>query len=65
MAKKFIKGTELVKAGYANGISTQLDKGEGGKLTDKEKQKIIKKAASAYAKFLEALGCDWQNDPNS
>ena len=24
MAKKFIKGTELVKAGFANGISTQL-----------------------------------------
>ena len=66
MAKKFIKGTELVKAGYANGISTQLaNKGEGGKLTDKEKQKIIDKAAKAYARFLEALGCDWQNDPNS
>ena len=24
MAKKFIEGTELVKAGYANGISSQL-----------------------------------------
>ena len=66
MAKKFIKGTELVKAGFANGISTQLaNKGDGGSLTIKEKQKIIDKAAKAYARFLEALGCDWQNDPNS
>ena len=66
MAKKFVKGTELVQAGFANGISTQLaQKGEGGSLTDKEKQRIINKAAGAYAKFLEALGCDWQNDPNS
>ena len=66
MAKKFIKGTELVKAGYANGISTQLaSKGDGGSLSVKEKQKIIEKAAKAYARFLEALGCDWQNDPNS
>ena len=24
MPKKFIEGTELVKAGFANGISTQL-----------------------------------------
>ena len=24
MAKKFVKGTELVQAGFANGISTQL-----------------------------------------
>jgi GTP cyclohydrolase I len=66
MAKKFIKGTELVQAGFANGISTQLAaKGEFGSLTTKEKQEIIDNAAAAYARFLEALGCDWQNDPNS
>ncbi len=66
MAKKAIKGTELVKAGYANGISLQLaEKGEGGELSTSEKQKIINNAAAAYARFLEALGCDWQNDPNS
>ena len=66
MAKKFVKGTELVKAGYANGISTQLAaKGENGNLTGDEKQVIINNAAEAYARFLEALGCDWQNDPNS
>ena len=66
MAKKYIKGTELVKAGFANGISLQLaEKGEGGKLSKEEKQNIINNAAAAYARFLEALGCDWQNDPNS
>ncbi len=70
MAKKFIEGTELVKAGYANGISTQLAEkqkieGPEAKLTSKEKQVIIENAAAAYARFLEALGCDWQDDPNS
>jgi len=33
--------------------------------TEKEKQQIIKKAAKAYAKFMDALGFDWQNDPNA
>ena len=45
MAKKFIEGTELVKAGYANGISTQLaDKqaidGPEARLTSEEKEVI-------------------------
>jgi len=70
MSKKFIEGTELVKAGYANGISTQLaekQKSEGpeAKLTQEEKQVIIENAANAYADFLTALGCDYENDPNS
>lgn len=70
MSKKFIQGTELVKAGYANGISTQLaekQKNEGpeAKLTQEEKQVIIDNAAKAYADFLTALGCDYKNDPNS
>jgi len=48
--------------------------GEGVKLpnangnaprTEKEKQNIIKKAAKAYEKYLDALGFDWRNDPNS
>ena len=70
MPKKFIEGTELVKAGFANGISTQLaekQKVEGpeARLTDHEKQVIIERAAEAYADFLTALGCDYKNDPNS
>jgi len=70
MAKKFIDGTELVRAGFANGISTQLaekqvKEGPEASLTQEEKQVIIENAASAYALFLTALGCDWENDPNS
>jgi GTP cyclohydrolase I len=70
MNKKYISDTELAKPGFANGISTQLAKkqhlyGEGTGLTEAEKDAIIDKATEAYSKFLEALGCDWQNDPNS
>ena len=70
MPKKFIEGTELVQAGFANGISTQLAEkqkieGPEAKLTDHEKQVIIERAASAYADFLIALGCDYERDPNS
>lgn len=64
-----IEELEIAQAGYANGISLQLqeiiDKGEHRSLNDKEKQKIIKKAANAYGKYLTALGIDWENDPNS
>ena len=68
--KKFIDGTELVQAGFANGISSQLAKkqlteGPEAKLTDQEKQYIIEDAAEAFGEFLSALGCDWKNDPNS
>ena len=70
MPKKFIEGTELVQAGFANGISTQLAEkqkieGPEARLTDHEKQVIIERAAAAYADFLTALGCDYKNDPNS
>ena len=57
--RKNYKDLETVPVGYANGVAPNFP------LTDKEKQKMIKKAAAAYARFLEALGCDWQNDPNS
>ena len=68
--KKFIDGTELVQAGFANGISTQLAKkqlteGPEARLTEVEKQYIIEDAAEAFGQFLTALGCDWKNDPNS
>ena len=33
--------------------------------TDEEKQEIINNAAKAYEKYLDALGFDWRNDPNS
>jgi GTP cyclohydrolase I len=70
MPKKFIEGTELVRAGFANGISSQLAKkqeteGAEARLTSDEKQLIINDAAKAYADFLTALGCDYAEDPNS
>ena len=68
--KKFIEGTELVQAGFANGISTQLAEkqlkdGPEARLTEIEKSTIIINAAKAFADFLEALGVDYKADPNS
>jgi len=66
MSKKFIEGTELVQAGFANGISLQLaEKQQNEGLSDHEKEVIISRAADAFGQFLTALGCDWENDPNS
>ena len=70
MAKKFIDGTEIVQAGFANGISTQLAEkqsleGPQATLTVEEKKVIIENATKAFGDFLTALGCDWKNDPNS
>ena len=50
---------ELVKEGFANGIAP------GGPLTEKEKQDMITLAARHFGHFLDALKCDWRNDPNS
>ena len=33
--------------------------------TEEEKQQIIEKATKAYEEYLDALGFDWRNDPNS
>jgi len=33
--------------------------------TTEEKEAIIDKAAAAYEKYMDALGFDWRNDPNS
>jgi GTP cyclohydrolase I len=68
--KKFISGIEIVQPGFANGISTQLaekqiTEGPEARLTEEEKQAIIKDAADSFGDFLTALGCDWRNDPNS
>jgi GTP cyclohydrolase I len=50
---------EVVQEGFANGVSPNFP------LSDKQKEKMIKKATVAYGKFLDALDCDWRNDPNS
>ena len=70
MAKKFIEDTELVPSGFANGISSHLATaqriaGPQAELTPYQKEEIITNAAKAFGEFLNALGCDWENDPNS
>jgi len=57
--RKFHTDIECVKEGFANGVASSHP------LSDKEKKTMIKKAATAYGKFLDALQCDWRNDPNS
>ncbi len=47
---------EAIKLPAANGNAPR---------TEKEKQDIIKRAALAYELYLDALGFDWRNDPNS
>ena len=68
--KKFVEGIELAEAGHANGFSTQLLAqqhllGPEAVLTDEQRQAIIDNAAKAYGEFLSALGCNWEEDPNS
>ena len=53
------KELEIAKIGMANGVASITP------LTNKEKEKMITKATTAYGKFLDALQCDWRNDPNS
>jgi GTP cyclohydrolase IA len=57
--KNFKLNLEVVKQGYANGVAP------GYPLTEEQKWSMVGKAAEAYGKFLDALGCDWRNDPNS
>ena len=57
--KTFTLNLEVVKTGYANGVAP------GFPFTEKEKWSMVDNAAEAYGKFLTALGCDWENDPNS
>ena len=57
--KKVHNDLEVVPTGFANGVAPGFPLSEG------EKQDMIEKAAEAYSQFLDALGCDWRNDPNS
>ena len=50
---------EVVQVGFANGVAP------GFPFTDQEKEKMIDDAEQAYGLFLDALKCDWRNDPNS
>ena len=70
MTKEQRNNLELVKSGFANGISTQLATkqaihGPDAELTQDEKNDIIANAAYHYGQFLSALGVEWKQDPNS
>lgn len=61
---------ELVEAGFANGISSHLaakieNEGPDAELTQEEKDSIIKEASVHFGRFLNALGCNFEEDPNS
>lgn len=61
---------EIAQAGHANGISVQLALkqqifGPNAELSKEEKEEIINNAAFHYGEFLRALGCNFENDPNS
>jgi GTP cyclohydrolase I len=57
--RKNHKDLEVVQPGFANGVAP------GFPLKQSEKDKMIDQAEEAYGKFLDALKCDWRNDPNS
>lgn len=69
--KKLSKlGIEIAQPGFANGISTQLaekklKEGVEAELSSEELNKIVTEASIHYGKFLNALGIDWKQDPNS
>jgi GTP cyclohydrolase I len=50
---------ECVQIGYANGLAP------GAPFTEDEKWNMVLEAEEAFGKFLDALKCDWRNDPNS
>ena len=50
---------EIVQTGFANAVA------EGFPLSENEKLDMINSAEHAFGIFLDALKCDWRNDPNS
>ena len=57
--RKIHEELEVVQEGFANGVAP------GFPLNQQEKDKMIDQAEKAYGQFLDALKCDWRNDPNS
>ena len=57
--RKIHEELEVVQEGFANGVA------KGFPLSNQDKQSMIEDATEAFGKFLDALKCDWKNDPNS
>ena len=54
--RTFHTDIECVPEGHANGKATNANL---------DKETIIKNAADAFGRFLDTLGCNWRDDPNS
>ena len=57
--RKVHEELEVVQAGFANGVA------KGFPLSLQEKSDMIEDATTAFGQFLDALRCDWRDDPNS
>ena len=57
--RKIHEELEVVKAGFANGVA------KGFPLSLQAKSDMIEDATTAFGQFLDALKCDWREDPNS
>ena len=57
--RKIHEELEVVQEGFANGVA------KGFPLSLQEKSDMIEDATQAFGQFLDALKCDWRNDPNS
>ena len=57
--RKKYDNIECVQPGFANGVAGDFP------LSDEQKQQMVEEATEHFGKFLDALKCDWRNDPNS
>jgi GTP cyclohydrolase I len=57
--RKIHEELEVVQEGFANGVA------KGFPLSLQEKSDMIEDATTAFGQFLDALKCDWREDPNS
>jgi GTP cyclohydrolase I len=57
--KKTHTDLECVQEGFANGVAPNFP------LSDEQKWDMVDNAEKAYGEFLDALGCNWREDPNS
>ena len=57
--RKIHPDIESIPIGFANGQAQK------NPLTEEEKEYMISQASHHYGRFLDALKCDWRNDPNS
>jgi len=57
--KKTHTDLECVQEGFANGVAPNFP------LSDEQKWDMVDNAEKTYGEFLDALGCNWREDPNS